>query len=572
MTDRIQKPVRLGFVFVGLLALLSPTCSGCASLSHGLMPAASASHDAPQRLTDNGHTVLQYLLQAAKLPDLNRPDFTSVQAEAEAFYQAAGGTLPWIHQGAPTPQALAIIQALQTADSEGLLPEDYDGPRWDARIAQLAQSRPRESALVKFDLALTISAMRYVSDLHDGRVNPRLFHYDLEVNHTNFSLADFLTQKLVNSQDVDSALASVEPPFPLYRRTREALKTYLALAQQDDGSELPVPAKPVKPGDSYAGVARLTKLLALVGDMSQEPPPADDLYRGALVSGVKHFQQRHGLDPTGRIDAATAQAMNVPLSQRAAQLALTMERLRWLPHDFERPPIIVNIPEFRLRATDDQFHWMLSMNVVVGKAYGHETPVFASQITSVIFRPYWNVPESIVHAEMLPHIRKDPNYLAENDYQVVDSSGTVVSEGPVSAQMQKQLRSGALRLRQKPGPKDALGRIKFNIPSSYDVYMHDTPARELFSRSRRDFSHGCIRVERPLELAEWVMREMPEWDAERIEESMNGDRTFEVKLPHPIPVLILYGTAVVMEDGQVHFLPDIYKQDAELEQALFAHD
>ena len=209
-----------------------------------------------------------------------------------------------------------------------------------------------------------------------------------------------------------------------------------------------------------------------------------------------------------------------------------MERLRWLPHDFDRPPIVVNIPEFRLRADDEQFHWALSMNVVVGKAYGHhETPVFASQIKSVIFRPYWNVPESITRAELLPHLKKDPRYLADNAYEIVDPSGAVVvSEGIVNSEIESQLRSGELRVRQKPGPKNALGLIKFDIPSSYDVYMHSTPAPELFSKSRRDFSHGCIRVEKPVALAEWVFQGQPEWTEDRIEAAMNGDKTFEVKL------------------------------------------
>jgi murein L,D-transpeptidase YcbB/YkuD len=578
VTDRrIPQSLGTGSLFLGILAFSLAVCSGCANLSHELIassdgPEASQNEASPEKLTSAGTSLLQSLLNGASLSDLQRPDFSEYQTEAKEFYEAFDEGLPWVHQRKPTPQALAMMRALDDAEYEGLRPEDYDASRWDARLGRIENSKAQEPDFVRFDLALTICAMRYVSDLHVGRVNPRFYHYDLEIAHTKFDLSDFLAQKLVRAEDVHSVLGSVEPPFPLYRRTKAALKTYLDLAEKDRGESLPMPSKPLKPGDSYAGAARLAQFLALVRDIPVEEQHDNGFYGSDLANGVKHFQQRHGLEPNGLLDAGTVKEINTPLNQRVMQLELTMERLRWLPHEFERPPVVVNIPEFRLRATDEQFHWVLSMGVVVGKAYGHQTPVFSSEIRSVIFRPYWSVPYSITRAEMLPHVKKDARYLADNDYQIVTSAGDVVSDGLVNAEIEKQLRSGTLQIRQKPGAKDSLGKIKFNIPSSYDVYLHDTPARTLFSKSRRDFSHGCIRVEKPAELAEWAMRDMLEWTEERIEDSMNGDKTFEVKLKHPIPVLILYGTAVVMEDGEVHFLPDIYKQDADLERALFGED
>jgi murein L,D-transpeptidase YcbB/YkuD len=266
----------------------------------------------------------------------------------------------------------------------------------------------------------------------------------------------------------------------------------------------------------------------------------------------------------------TVKDLNTPLSHRVAQLQLTLERWRWLPHQFQRPPIIVNIPEFRLRAVDEQYHWVLFMKVVVGRAYRHRTPVFAANIKSVIFRPYWNVPLSIVRAELLPHIEKDPAYLAKNSYEVVDSAGTVVGQGTVSEQIKRQLRSGKLGIRQTPGPNNALGLLKFDFPNPHDVYMHGTPAMELFSRSRRDFSHGCIRVEDPVALAAWLLRGNPEWNTDHIRAATLAETTFRVDLERPIPVLIVYGTAVVMEDGEVHLFRDIYGQDAALEQALLS--
>jgi len=208
------------------------------------------------------------------------------------------------------------------------------------------------------------------------------------------------------------------------------------------------------------------------------------------------------------------------------------------------------------------------MNVVVGKAVRHNTPVFTDTMEYVVFRPYWQVPRSIIRAELIPRIVRDPDYLAKKEYEVVDSHQNVVAEGTVSGDVLDQLRAGKLSIRQEPGPKNALGLAKFIFPNSYNVYMHDTPATELFAKSRRDFSHGCIRLERPADLAAWVLRDNPGWNAERIRAAMNGSTTQQVNLAHPIPVLILYATVIVPEDGVVHFYDDIYGHDAALEKVL----
>jgi L,D-transpeptidase YcbB len=310
--------------------------------------------------------------------------------------------------------------------------------------------------------------------------------------------------------------------------------------------------------------------LKLLGDLPQNYVAKTDILDSLVVKALKHFQARHGLEPSGILDAATVRELNVPLSSRIMQLQLTLERMRWLPDRFARPPIVVNIPEFRLHAADEQFHWVFSMAVVVGKAYKHKTPVFASTIRAVIFRPYWNVPLSIVTAELVPHIEKNPSYLAQNSYELVDRTGTVISADPVEADILIQIRKGTLRVRQRPGPQNSLGLVKFDIPSTYGVYMHGTPATELFSRQRRDFSHGCIRVEDPVALAKWVLRGQDDWTEEKIHSAMEGEATVAVKLDQPIPVLILYSTAVVTEGGEIHFFKDIYGYDASLEKALAA--
>lgn len=558
--------------FVLIPALLASACGGGTAKETSRGPVGVAL--APQSLTVVGKTRLNAILDAADLPDLRWSAFGTYRIDVRKFYDALNGSLPWMRESRPTSQAIAIIQLLKNASNEGLNPEDYDGPRWESRVNALQQSSlPPESEMVRFDVALTVSVMRYISDLHLGRVIPRRFHFELDIDHTNFDLAEFLRQHLVNASDMDGAIAAVEPPFPTYQRTLKALRTYLELARRDDGELLPVPAKTIKPGDGYSGLPRLARLLALLGDLPEKEKDVSSftLYQGAVVAAVARFQQRHGLEANGLIDAQTLKDLNTPLTHRLTQLQLTLERLRWLPHQFQRPPIIVNIPEFRLRAVDEKYHWTLFMRVVVGKAYRHQTPVFASDIKFVIFRPYWNVPLSIVRAEMLSHIEKDPAYLQKNSYELVDNAGTVMVSDTVSDEMKRELRSGKLGIRQTPGPTNALGLLKFEFPNQHDVYMHGTPAMELFSRSRRDFSHGCIRVEDPVALAAWLLQNQAKWTGDHIRAATQGDKTFRVDLKQPAPVLIVYGTAVTMEDGEVHFFRDIYGQDTSLEQALLNH-
>lgn len=542
---------------------------GALTLFHGCRRTFGIADDSGE-LSPEGQTALKSIVDLAQLPDLQYPDFRNDRTEVQQFYEPAYDKLPWVLGRLPSRQAQALIGLFKHAEEEGLNPADYDGPRWEGRLSALNSGRGSESELVRFDLAVTISAMRYVSDLHRGRVNPRKFHFDLEIENTNFDLSDFLRQRLVGAEDVDAVMKSVEPPFPAYRQTVDALRTYLAIVREDDGAQLPPSAKSIKPGDSYDGVPRLERLLSLLGDLpkSQMFAVPGLPYSEPLVSAVKHFQRRHGLEPSGIIDAHTLKELNTPLSQRVLQLELTLERWRWLPHQFDEPPIVVNIPEFRLYVSSQQYRPAFSMNVVVGRSFEHQTPVFATQLKSVIFRPYWNVPLKIQREELLPALKRDSHYLRDHSYEIVDAHGNVVSDDGVSEAMEQQLESGKLAIRQKPGQDNSLGLVKFDMPNVYDIYMHDTPATQLFSRSRRDFSHGCIRVENPVALAEWALRDKPEWDADRIRDAMQGDQTLRVSPARPVPVLILYGTAVVREDGEIDFFDDIYGLDAILNEAI----
>ncbi len=537
------------------------------------LPVTSRNNDANAReLSSQGQAWLNAAIDSANFSDLRWPGFSDYRQYVKKFYELNGGSLWWVKGMEPTAQARQVIALMLQADQKGLFADDYDGPRWNDRLARLkpATPQPAEADAVKFDLALTVCAMRYISDLHIGKVNPKHFAFALDDESRKYDLAEFLKDHVVDAGNVVDIPAQVEPPYPGYRRTIRALQTYIELAKKDDGEQLPAVKKTIVPGDSYPGVPRLTRELRLVGDLPADAnvPVDQSIYDGALVDAVKNFQRRLGRDPNGRIDAQTLADLNVPLSRRVRQMQLTLERWRWLPSTYQQAPILANIPEFRLRAYDKDFKIGVTMNVVVGKAYGHDTPVFSETMQYVVFRPYWEVPYSITRAEMIPHILRDPNYLAEKGFEVVDSKQNVISAGTVTPEMLSQLRAGKLFVRQKPGPKNALGLAKFLFPNSYNVYMHDTPAPEFFAKSRRDFSHGCIRLEKPADLAAWVLRDNPGWTPERIRAAMNGSTTQQVNLAHPIPVLIVYATVIVLEDGVVHFYDDIYGHDESLEKVL----
>ncbi len=529
-------------------------------------------HAARQQLSHDGQLLLRRIAEGGELPEMRWPSFHDYRGDASKFYEAYNFDLPWVSEMRPTQQAIELIALFQSADKKGLSPDDYDGPRWSERIGRLkpATAEPNESDAIRFDVAMTVSAMRYISDLHVGKINPKHLHFEVDVEERRYNLPEFLKEHVVSSTDVPREIGEVEPQFPGYQRTIRALNSYMRFAREDDGEILQVPKRTVEPGDRYPGVARVWRLLSLVGDIpaGAAAPSGEMVYQGALVEGVKRFQQEHGLKDDGWLGARTVAELNVPLSYRVRQMQLTLERWRWMPGDYQRSPIVVNIPEFRLRAYDDQFRIGATMNVVVGKAIGHDTPAFMREMRYVIFRPYWEVPLSIAEEEILPAIESDPDYMVKENLEIVDGHGNPAESGAATPEMLQEVREEHLFIRQKPGPKNSLGLVKFMFPNRFGVYMHDTPATILFSKSRRDFSHGCIRLEKPAELAAWVLRNNPGWTSEHIQAAMNGDETVRVNLEHSIPVLIVYGTVVVSEDGVVHFYSDIYRHDAALNRAL----
>jgi L,D-transpeptidase YcbB len=514
---------------------------------------------------------LQEIAVAGKLADLRWPDFSDYRADFLTMYQGSDFAPLWLNAvGQPTPQALAVIQALESSREKGLIPDDYDAGRWQARFAAL-KSNGDSAIRADFDAALTVCTLRYISDLHIGRVNPKHFKFGIDIHNKKYNLPQLVSQDVIHASDPRAILNDAEPPYAGYKRTEAALQRYLQMAAKGDGPALPEVTKTVAPGETYAGVSQLAQRLELLGDLPQSTSmnAGSLLYTAPLVDGVKLFQDRHGTLADGKLGKETIRQLNVPLSFRVQQLDDAMERWRWLPPSFPQPPVVVNVPEFVLRVFTADHKVALRMNVIVGKSVRHQTPVFAQDMQYVVFRPYWNVPTSILRSEIVPAIVKNRNYIANKNFEVVTYSGTVVTSGPIDDDVLAQLHTAKLMVRQKPGSDNALGLVKFVFPNEHSVYLHSTPAQSLFSQSRRDFSHGCIRIQKPAELAAYLLRNQPPWTLEKVQSAMQtGPNNQQVNLKAPIPVLILYITAVVEEDGSVHFFNDIYGHDKSLEALL----
>ena len=455
-------------------------------------------------------------------------------------YAPIGYRLLWSANGHPTPQALAAIALFRAADAKALDPKRYDFVANDP---------------VTFDLNMTASLVRYASDLRVGRVRPsRQFQLDAQAKQVYLPA---LAIRASESNDVAALLAELEPQHDDYQRLLAALTTWRRIAAES-ANDQPLPAvTKLVPGDAYPALPELATRLRRFGDLTTDFDGTT--YDGAIVDAVKHFQSRHGLDADGILSKQTFAALNVPASQRVKQIELTLERWRWADDAAQGPSIVVNIPEFRLTATNAAGE-TLEMRVVVGTASRNETPVFEGTLRHVVFRPSWHVPPSIQRGEIAHKVANDGGYLARNGYELTDGAGNRIAGATV-----EQIKSGAVKVRQKPGTSNALGLVKFHFPNDNNVYLHSTPQQSLFARSRRDFSHGCIRVEEPAALAAFVLG----WDVEKVEAAMNGKRNDNyVRLAESVNVRILYSTAVARANGDVHFFDDIYGHDVELAKVL----
>lgn len=485
-----------------------------------------------------------------------------------------GGTPVWFVEGHLSGAGAAFLEQLDSIEQRGLRRADYNCSALRGLITAAARSADSEQ-LRRADAALSDMAARVASDLQRGRVSPRQLGYELDLPPEPFDRLGAIAT-LAGSSDVSVALDSFEPQLLHYKLLKGALGRYREIARHPEIAQLaPIPRKSVKPGDSYAGMQGLRELLVALGDLpaSALPTLAMSTVLDAVTSrALAHFQSRVGLAADGVLGKKTYQALSVSPARRMEQIELTMERIRWLPRTLAAPPVIVNIPQFRLfafRTTRDYADDILQMNVIVGATFdGRETPVFSAQMRYVVLNPYWDVPYAIMKREQLPEIESDSEWVARNHFQIVDGQGDDARPVPVTTENVRRLARGSLRLRQEPGPGNALGRMKFMFPNRHNVYLHDTPGRALFAATRRAFSHGCIRVADPMALLSHVLRDDPQWTTERIEHALAGPAATRITLPHPIPVFILYGTALATEAGDVLFFEDIYSQDARLARLL----
>ncbi len=505
--------------------------------------------------------------EAIKAQLTTRPGFLTGDSESErtwkavqSFYAKRDYAPAWVDGVRPTGELDELLEVIQGAATEGLDPAMYAGPalmshRQNANGRRFSRDAFPKDDIDDVDVWSTWAFMAFTSDLADGVTDPKNIKGTWGMRPSPVDVSKVLNDALA-SGEIAAAVAKVAPRHPEYVALKKALVDYQHMAQQGGWSTLPRNIR-LKPGVAHAAVLALRKRLALTHDFTGNAEDASTKYDDTLVAAVKLFQLRHGLAEDGVVAGETLAAMNVPVSKRIQQVQLNMERWRWLPRDLGSTHARVNIPEYRLDVWE-QDKIALTMRTVVG-AQDNKTPIFADQMTHIVFSPFWNVPPGIASEETLPAVQNDPGYLSRNNLEVVGTSGEVVD--PLSVDWSSP---NSYRFRQRPGTSNSLGLVKFMFPNQHNVYLHDTPADALFKQPVRALSHGCVRVEQPTKLARYLLRDQDKWDDARIDAAMHAGKEAHVKLSKPIPVYLLYMTARAShEDGSVHFVRDVYGYDAQ---------
>jgi murein L,D-transpeptidase YcbB/YkuD len=491
--------------------------------------------------------------------------------ELPAFYQRRVFRPAWSDDAGPLPRVDELVAAIRQADADGLRPEDYHLRNVRVVIAEMrrnrAQGNPPDAAqLADLDLLLTDAFLIYGSHLLHGRVNPETIHSEWKANRRGADLGAVLEDAL-KSRGVSVALQHLAPPQPGYARLRAARARYQRIVEMGGWPTLPDGVTWSR-GSRDPGVRLLRRRLQITGDLSTAAGAGGEVFDRPVEAGVRRFQARHGLAATGKLDSATVAALDVPAVARLAQIELNLERWRWLPQNLGRRYLLVNIAAFELRVVEGA-RPRLTMRVMVGKPY-RRTPVFSDTLRYLVLSPSWNIPKSLALEDELPLIKRNPRYLARQHITMLDGWGANAQTlDPAKIDWsQVTPQHFRYRLRQEPGPWNGLGRVKFMFPNPYDVYLHDTPARELFDRPDRDFSSGCIRIERPLDLAAYLLADAPGGRQQRIEAVIAPRQETIVPAPEPIPVHVEYWTTWVADNGAVQFRRDVYGRDPELAAAL----
>jgi len=474
----------------------------------------------------------------------------------------------WIQQQGPDSRAQELLETLKNAFQDGLKPENYAVQK----IQQL-WSRSDTAARARLDVLLTLALARYVADMREGSAAPCLLNPQLfaAARDKDIALKQVIHQAL-KSDNLKSFLEQQAPSHGAYRGLRKALSHYRHL--EKTGGWEPIPeGKTIKPGMKDPRLSLIAQHLQKSGEL-RTSTPEKEVYDLELQKAVQKFQNHFLLEPDGIIGKKTLAALNIPVSRLVERIVLNMERWRWLPHRLQGKHIFVNIAAFQLfGATDEQLE--IEMPVIVGKTY-HKTPVFSGIIRYIEVNPYWNIPNSIAVKEIVAKMQKNPDYLQEQHIRILRNWQDSASEIDPATIDWQTIGKGIkrYRLRQDPGPDNALGQIKFMFPNTNNIYLHDTPARALFQKTTRSFSHGCIRVSRPYTFGAYLLANNKKiLTAAQLKAIVAGKKRTIIRLDTPLPVHILYRTVRASANGEeVFFYPDIYGRDALLTEALFAKE
>lgn len=510
-------------------------------------------------------------------PYLIKPSYLPLQEGIKDLYFLSPQSLLWLRQENARTLVAEALQMLESADESGLRSGDYNVPILKAKWVYLLDKKEfSRHELALFDTALSISILRYLADLRDGRIKPRSVNFGFSQKNDYDELVSLILAAIQHNE-ILQLTERVEPDFVPYRQLKQVLKHYRQL-ERDYLFPTILFEGSLKEGVDDPQVKILKRKLIVQGELNEtelngtnENNLQDSTYQGAVIEAVKQFQRRHGLNADGVIGKKTLAALNTPFSKRIGQIELALERFRWIPRlNHDEPLIIVNIPAFQLWALESgnlNTSDSLSMKVIVGIAGKNETPVFMANLNYLEFRPYWNIPKTIIVDEILPEIQKNPDYLSQQNMELVKSFNRFAEPMEITLDSLNLLQKGKIKIRQRPGPKNSMGLVKFIFPNKYAVYLHDTPTQSLFRSERRDFSHGCVRIEQPVALAEFVLHSGKGWQSEQIRKAMYKGNGRRVMVKDSIAVLIFYSTAQVI-NGEVHFFDDIYGYDTVLNQVL----
>ncbi len=488
-----------------------------------------------------------------------------------SFYKKRNYRPAWLIPDNPFANAYKLAAAIRDAEKEALAPENYHLSKIEKLLSETGKVKKgltadNETLLIDLDILLTDAFFLYASHLTSGRVNPETIHSEWEAFSPEIDLTKILETAL-QSGKIQAALQALTPKHPGYIKLRDTLAHYRKIRDKG-GWPGTAQGRTLKRGDTDNRVKSLKGRLWVTGDINPGPDENKNKFDGILEEGVKRFQKRHGLAIDGAVGPKTTAALNVPVEDRIQQIELNMERFRWIPGDLGKRYILVNIADFGLTVVDNEKP-VMKMKVVVGKPF-RKTPVFSEKMKYIELNPYWNVPPQLAVKDVAPKVCRNRHYLSEKKMDVFAHWNEGASKiNPAAVDWchvtQKNFR---YKLRQQPGPRNALGRIKFMFPNKYSVYLHDTPERALFDKTLRYFSSGCIRVEKPAELAKKKKKNDHHWTREKLLAEIASGTRKTVTLQEPVFVHLLYWTAWADDQGDVHFREDIYERDIDLIRAL----